>query len=81
MAHYYIKATYVYEGKIEGKSEEDAYNNFLKDLNQFYSYTEEMDTEMVCDQCENTIESQDDLNEYGQCEVCVEAEEEELVDA
>ena len=81
MAHYYIKATYTYEGKIEGKNEDDAYTNFLNDLNQFYSETEEMTTEMVCPQCEWEIESEDDLNEYDQCEACVEAAEENLVDA
>lgn len=82
MATYKIKAMYEYEGVVEAPTAERAEALFLHDLNMHYVGTEEFEQVLVCPSCNDEIESEDDLNEDGECELClVEVEEEELVDA
>jgi hypothetical protein len=54
MPKYIIKATYAYEtnSPIEAPTPERAEQVFLADLNSYYSSTEELEIEVVCDTCE-----------------------------
>lgn len=83
MATYKITATYEYEGVVEAPTRERAEALFLHDLNMHYVGTDDFEQLLVCPSCYEEIESEDELNEDAQCDLCVvQAEiEEELVDA
>jgi len=70
MAKYKIKAVYEYEGVIEADDEKSAEKVFLKDLNDYYTSTEEYEAEEVCEDCEG------DLDLDGSCFECRDDEEE-----
>ena len=47
MARYEIIAQYEYSGVVEADSQEEAYTAFLRELNDYYSDTLELDIEKL----------------------------------
>ena len=76
MATYRIKATYEYEGVVEAPTAERAEHLFLHDLNMHYVGTEEFEQVLICPSCQEEIDSEDDLNEDDQCELCADEDDE-----
>ena len=70
MAKYKIVATYEHEGIVSGDSEAEAEKNFLANLNQYYTSTEDFEIHKICEQCEG------DLDLDGSCFDCRYDEEE-----
>ena len=81
MATYKIRAVYEYEGVVEAPTEQRAYDLFLHDLNMHYSGTDELEQVLICPSCQEEIDSEDELTEDNECELCVTEDAEELVDA
>lgn len=75
MATYRIKATYEYEGVVEAPTAERAERLFLHDLNMHYVGTEEFEQVLICPSCHEEIDSEDDLNEDDQCELCADEDD------
>jgi hypothetical protein len=59
MAHYKIKATYLYEGTIEADSQEEAEKLFIDELNDHYVCPEKYDIEELdeCEDCEQIFDN------------------------
>lgn len=74
MAHFKIRAVYEYEGVIKADSAREAESQFLKDLNDYYSSTEEFVIGLVdvCPEC-----GEDELDLDGSCFDCREDDEED----
>ena len=59
MAHYKIKATYLYEGTVEADSQDEAEKLFIDDLNSFYVCPESSEIEEIaeCEDCEKVFDN------------------------
>lgn len=53
MARFYIEAMYEYRGEVEARTQEEAEQIFLDDLNDFYYGTYSLDIEEVEEQEED----------------------------
>jgi len=58
MAHYKVKATYLYEGMVEADSQDEAEKLFVDDLNSHYVCAESLDIEQIeqCEDCEKIFD-------------------------
>lgn len=53
MARFYIEAQYEYRGEVEARTEEEAEQIFLEDLNDYYYGTYSLDIEELEDEEED----------------------------
>jgi hypothetical protein len=59
MAHYKIKATYLYEGTVEADSQKEAEKVFIDELNDHFISTDSYKVEEVekCEDCEKVFDN------------------------
>lgn len=58
MGVFYIRGVYEYAGNVEGETEEQARQNFFRNLNDFYVSAEDEEIEQaeLCWQCDGAID-------------------------